>query len=67
MTSKIGGAFLLVSLLLTIFLIGVYLAKEGEKGGPLDQGTEAVDQSKEIKVFLDTKAAEQNSVINQLP
>lgn len=61
------GAAILLSLLLTIFLIGVYLAKEGEKGGPLDKGMQAVNQSKEIKAQLDAKASQENSIIDQLP
>ncbi|OHA84902.1 MAG: hypothetical protein A2408_01435 [Candidatus Yonathbacteria bacterium RIFOXYC1_FULL_52_10] len=64
---KTVGAGSLVALAITLLLIGLYLKEETKENGRLEQGIEGVEQSKEIKMILDSRAAEENAVMDQLP
>lgn len=61
------GMAVLLSVLVLMLAIGWYAAGIGKKGGVLEKGTQAVDESHAIKATLDARAGEENKIIDQLP
>lgn len=61
------GIAVLLSVLVLVLAIGWYAAGIGKKGGILEKGTQAVDESHVIKATLDSHADEANKLMNQLP
>ena len=61
------GVITLLSVLALVLAIGWYSAGVGKKGGILQKGTQAVDESHAIKETLDSNAEEANKLMYQLP
>lgn len=61
------GMFSLIGILLTVLFIAWYAVGTEHKQGAIEQGTQAVDESKAVKAALDAHAEEENRAMNQVP
>lgn len=65
--SNVLGMLILIGIAITVLFIGWYLVGMGEKGGPLEQGVQAVDESKAVRAAVEAQSIEENKIMDQLP